>query len=116
MTLRPDNAADDLPARLLTVDAELLVRQYRNRNHPGLALTSSQRVAWASEVVVVMEALASELDRRTQKPYNASSEHQAWSEQMKAGKRAVTYKVTPAQHAAYRLAAGFDELPARKEP
>jgi len=83
---------DPLSAYLSLIDAGLLVRQFTNRHCPGLALSMEQRKAWAAEMILVMEALCSELQRRLPQPYNSGIDHVPWNLQMRAGLRPVTYK------------------------
>ncbi len=84
------------PARLLILDAGLLLRQYQYRKRRGTELTLAQRRAWAEEAATVLEALSRELAQRLPADHNTTDTTVAWNTQFAAGQRMVTAKVTRA--------------------
>lgn len=79
--------------RLLLKDADLLMRQYRNRNERTAPLTAEQRKAWAAEMVAVMDELTDVLDNMLGECALRIDHAVAWNQAMQAGSRKVTYKV-----------------------
>ena len=80
-------------ARRTLFDAELLLRQYEQRNHAEQALDAEQRKAWAAEMVQVMQALSAELRARLPEDYSVSRVAEQWNSQMRDGTRPVTFKL-----------------------
>ena len=81
---------------LLIQDAQLLMRQYNNRNTPSLEMSMEQRKAWASEMVAVMDELVEALRATDPSQLDYTMDRIcAWNAAMREGRRIATIKIRP---------------------